>query len=643
MSDQTSNWILELVDKITKPVKEVTASIDKMEIAIDGVDKKVEKMGNDAAQAFEKPNQSLKILAAEAGANALNNLGQPFLDGAQGAYAYDSSLKELKAITGITDEALAQIGENARDTAKEFGSKAQDNIRSYTLLLSKLTPEIADSPEALDQMGTSVAKLAETMHGDLEGATKSASSVMNQFGVDLSNPAEAANEMDVMLNQIVASAKVGNQEVDQVAQAIDNVGAVAKNANVSFAETNGALQVLGKYGKEGAEGGIALRNVLGILGKKEFLPKEVREQLKGAGVDVDVLANKNLTLAERITELKKLGGNDALLGAMFGQENVVAITGLLNETELLKTYTGQILDDQSALSDMAATMGTSYQEQKDRITSYFDDIKLSIYGATGEMLPFIDVGLDGMMKLVNLAPGLMALSSLYKMLKASTIVQTIAQWNLNAAISANPIGAVIIAVVALIAVVATIINYWDSWGAAMSLLLGPIGLVIGAFKSIYDHWESIKTAFKTDGIIGGLKRVGMVILDAILKPMQQLFEMVGLDSLAKKIEKFRTESKLVTKGEKEQKVPQKKKPNVIPEDKFKPENLSKPPIAPVKPSATDKSTSSSSGTARIINMTLNVYNTYKVAKEDLKNFEKITEHVVGRINDTIKDALIAAN
>ena len=42
-------------------------------------------------------------------------------------------------------------------------------------------------------------------------------------------------------------------------------------------------------------------------------------------------------------------------------------------------------------------------------------------------------------------------------------------------------------------------------------------------------------------------------------------------------------------------------------------------------------------------MTLNVYNTYKVAKEDLKNFEKITEHVVGRINDTIKDALIAAN
>ncbi|WP_329804335.1 phage tail tape measure protein [Flavobacterium facile] len=648
MSDQTSNWILELVDKITKPVKEVTASIDKMEIAIDGVDKKVEKMGNDAAKAFEKPNQSLKVLAAEAGANALNNLGQPFLDGAQGAYAYDSSLKELKAITGVTDEALAQIGENARNTSKEFGSKAQDNIRSYTLLLSKLTPEIADSPEALDQMGTSVAKLAETMHGDLEGATKSASSVMNQFGVDLSNPAEAANEMDVMLNQIVASAKVGNQEVDQVAQAIDNVGAVAKNANVSFAETNGALQVLGKYGKEGAEGGIALRNVLGILGKKEFLPKEVREQLKGAGVDVDVLANKNLTLAERITELKKLGGNDALLGAMFGQENVVAITGLLNETELLKKYTGQILDDQSALSDMAATMGTSYQEQKDRITSYFDDIKLSIYGATGEMLPFLDVGLQGIMGLVSLAPGVLALSQLYTLLKASTIGQTIAQWNLNVAMDANPIGAIILIITALIAIIAVVIKYYDDWGAAITFLMGPFGMLINIIMSFKRHWDSITEAFTKGGIVGGIKRIGLVLLDALLYPVQQLLQLLakipGLGGLAgggaKWIKEMR-QNLALTEGDKKEET--KKKTKVVPEDKFKPEGLSKPPIAPVKPSATDKSTSSSSGTARIINMTLNVYNTYKVAKEDLKNFEKITEHVVGRINDTIKDALIAAN
>ena len=59
MADQQTNWILELVDKMTAPVKEVTAGVDKLETAIDGVDTKLEKLGNEGAKAFEKSNTSL--------------------------------------------------------------------------------------------------------------------------------------------------------------------------------------------------------------------------------------------------------------------------------------------------------------------------------------------------------------------------------------------------------------------------------------------------------------------------------------------------------------------------------------------------------------------------------------------------------
>ncbi|WP_269222006.1 phage tail tape measure protein [Flavobacterium sp. IMCC34518] len=646
MADQETNWILKLIDEITSPVNEVTGAVKKMETSIESVDKQVTKLGVDSAKSFEKSNASLKQLAVNAGADAITNLGQPLLDGAVGAYALDSSLKELSAITGVTDEALSQIKVNARETAVEFGSKAQDNIRSYTLLLSKLSPEIAKNPEALDQMGNSVAMLAETMHGDLTGATNAASSVMNQFGVDLSDPVEAANQMDIMLNNITASAKVGNQEVDQVAVAIDNVGAVAKNANVSFIETNAALQVLGKYGKEGAEGGIALRNVLATMGKKEFLPKEVREQLKGAGVDIDVLSDKNRTLAERLTELKKLGSNDALLGAMFGTENTVAITGLLGNVELLKTYTTQITEDQTALADMAATMGTSYQEQKDRIVSYFDDIKLSIYGATGSMLPFIDIGLQGIMGIINLAPGLVALSSLYTMLKEATYLQTAAQWLLNIAMDANPIGLVILAISALVAVVATIITYYEDWGAALSIVIGPLGWIINLVQSFVRHWDSITAAFEKGGIVGGIKRIGLVLLDALLYPVQQLLGLLakipGLGGLAGTGGKWIAEMRhnLALDEADPKKAKEKEKSKIVgPEGK--PAAVPATPIVSPSSIGADKSGANSTG-GKIINMTLNVYNTYKVAKEDLMNFEKITEHVVGRINDTMKDALIAA-
>jgi TP901 family phage tail tape measure protein len=676
MADQHTNWVLNLVDEITSPLKEVTTGVSKLDDYVDNLDDKIKKLGNDAGvtgdelnklkptvempkmapagkDPYSNPANSLKMLAVQAGADAITNLGQPLLDGADGAYAYDASLKELSAITGVVGKDLDTIGGNARKSAVDFGGDASESVKSYTLLLSKLTPEIAKNPEALDLMGDSIAKLGETMHGDLTGATTSAASAMNQFGVDLTDPIAAAHEMDTMLNQMAASAKVGSQDVPVVAQALDQVGAVAKNANVSFAETNAALQVLGKYGKEGAEGGVALRNVLMTMGKKEFLPKEVLNQLQQAGVNIDVLSDKTRPLADRITELKKLSGKDEVLGAMFGAENTVAITGLLGSVDLLRDYTTQITQDQTALADMAATMGTSYQESKDRIVSYFDDIKLSIYGCTGEMLPFIDVGLEGIMGIMNLAPGLLAMKDLYVMLKESTIGQTIAQWDLNLAMDANPIGAIILAITALIAIVSAIIVYYDDWGAAISLVIGPLGWIINLVQSFVRHWDSITAAFEKGGIVGGLKRIGLVLLDALLYPVQQLLGLLskipGLGYLASGGAKYITEMrhKLSLDENDPKKAKEKEKPLTAAEQekqrllKLKEEFKNHSPVPSPSNIGADKSGGNSGG-GKIINMTLNVYNTYKVMKEDLQNFEKITEHVVGRINDTLKDSLIAA-
>ncbi|MBS7334246.1 MAG: tape measure protein [Weeksellaceae bacterium] len=132
-----------------------------------------------------------------------------------------------------------------------------------------------------------------------------------------------------------------------------------------------------------------------------------------------------------------------------------------------------------------------------------------------------------------------------------------AQTLLNTVMSLNPIGLVVAAIVALIAIIVIAIKKYDEWGAALLAFLGPVGLVINAFKSLYDHWESIKKAFQTDGIIGGLKRIGIVLLDALLKPLQQILEMAskipGMGNLAgngaKSIEALRQKLDLVTPGE----------------------------------------------------------------------------------------------
>jgi hypothetical protein len=112
-------------------------------------------------------------------------------------------------------------------------------------------------------------------------------------------------------------------------------------------------------------------------------------------------------------------------------------------------------------------------------------------------------------------------------LATKTALLTAAQWLLDIAMNANPIGLIIIGIAALIALITVIIVKYNEWGAALTLFLGPIGFVIDAIMSFRRNWDSIVEAFKSDGIIGGIKRIGIVLLDALLYPVQQLLELLS--------------------------------------------------------------------------------------------------------------------
>ena len=48
--------------------------------------------------------------------------------------------------------------------------------------------------------------------------------------------------------------------------------------------------------------------------------------------------------------------------------------------------------------------------------------------------------------------------------------------------AANPVGLIIIGIIALIALVVLAIKKWDSFGAALTLFLGPIGMIVSVFN-----------------------------------------------------------------------------------------------------------------------------------------------------------------
>ncbi|WP_088072402.1 phage tail tape measure protein [Gottfriedia luciferensis] len=83
-----------------------------------------------------------------------------------------------------------------------------------------------------------------------------------------------------------------------------------------------------------------------------------------------------------------------------------------------------------------------------------------------------------------------------------------AQWALNVAMDANPIGAIILAISALVGISVLLYRNWDLvkaktvelWNKLGPLkgvflaLLGPIGLVVSAIKSLTSHWNGFKAS-----------------------------------------------------------------------------------------------------------------------------------------------------
>lgn len=309
--------------------------------------------------------------------NGLSELGQAGIK-------LDSQMHDLSAVAGVTGDGLKQIEKFARESAKAFGTDASVAVEGYKLLLSQLSPELGKYPEALRSMGDCIQTTSKLMGGDGVAAAQVLTTAMNQYGVSLEDPTAASEEMARMMNVMAAAGQAGSAELPAISAALQQCGMAAKAANVSFEETNAAIQVLDKAGKKASEGGVALRNVLGQLSKGRFVEKQAAEELQKAGIDVVALGDNSKTLKERLEMLKPMLNDSALLSKFFGVENANAARALIQGTDALEGFTEAVTGTSSA-TDQAAIVMDSYAERQARINQKIEDFKITLFQATGDL------------------------------------------------------------------------------------------------------------------------------------------------------------------------------------------------------------------------------------------------------------------
>lgn len=492
MASTTTQWILELVDKITGPLRSATESAQKMTDTVEQTTDEVEQLGqqaNETASILEKFGKGMFFMneikdGVDGITDAFDNAIQP---GVQFQYA----MSQVQAISGIAGDKFDLVEQKARDLAKTFGVDASDAAGVFSTLLSQLGPQIAEYPDAIESMARSSLTLSKTMDGDVAGAVRALTTSFNAFEGEAKDVDSAAKLMNMQMNLIAKSAQVGAAEVVDISESLKNIGPAASNLGVSFAETNALFQVLGQNQIKAAEAGTALRNAMLILSAPT---SDAAKALQALGVDMSVMSDKSIPFADRLKELVPVMNNTEVMARLFGRENVVAGQILVGNTEKIKQWTEEVQGSNSAVDQANIIMNTTSEKMK-RMDAFINDLKISFFEFVEPFAPIIKI--LGIVTGAIVTLGMVAFSVTNIMQLG--ITKTAITWATSCKLITRSIYGIPI--------------------------IGWVLAVIGAIATLYNSWEGFRVYFM--GFVNTIKELFVQLVQFAINAASAIFKAIN--------------------------------------------------------------------------------------------------------------------
>lgn len=169
---QVTQWILELVDRITSPLHAATDAAEEATRVIDDTEEVVERLGETSGKTAGKLEGLGKgMFFLNQLKEGVDNIRDSFNDAIEPGIRFETAVAEMSGITNMEGKELDVLATKARNTAKAFGVDASNAMVVYKDLLSKITPELKKAPDALEIMSNNVMTLSKTMQNDVPGAS----------------------------------------------------------------------------------------------------------------------------------------------------------------------------------------------------------------------------------------------------------------------------------------------------------------------------------------------------------------------------------------------------------------------------------------------------------------------------------------
>jgi TP901 family phage tail tape measure protein len=594
--------IFSAIDKISAPMRKMSSSISgfakKSEASLNRMDRRVRKL-----------TPSFRGLKNAAGGFGLFIGGAALIGGIKNVINTFAEFEQANAN-------LSSVLSSA--TSKELQSLQADAIRLGSIT-AKTATEVVGLQESYARLGFAPAQIEAmteatisgsiAMNAELSDAADLVGAVVKTFD-NL-----AATDATQIMDQMVLSTQKSALSFEKLQTALPIVSGASNAAGISFTRTQALLGKLSDAGIDASSSATALRNIFLDSAKKGHSYTEILANIeknqskltaandefgKRGAISAVILAkqlkgvdelDKTLQKAAKGQELSgaaaiaaakqldTLNGATTLLGSAYEGFILSLENGKGGFSTFLKTTIKVAAEILALLSGTLRVKGAfSKYDKQIRKTAFsvvfFGKVLgtiIGLYVAANVALKIWRIGLIAFNIVQGITAALTTGSAIA--LRGSTIalnaygvamrIVTAAQWLFNAS---NPVGWIIL----LIAAVALVVSYWDSWGASVTLIAGifaaffapvlaGLALVVSLVQSFRRNWSAISEAFANGNIVDGFLLIGATILDAVLMPLQQVFELMakipGVGSFAQagadQIEKFRAELGLNTEGNNE--------------------------------------------------------------------------------------------
>lgn len=519
MANIKLTMIIEMAEKISSKLNKLKSNwdktVDKMKEKYQGFLDKLPGGLGDMVDKLKMPLTTMMAVLAVA-------VGGMLTKAATMANDWQKQMAEINVTAELSKEGLQGLSDKLLDIGTRNAVPLEQIPKAFSRIISAGL-DVNQSMKALEP----TLRAAKAGFTDIETVASAGVAVMMSSGKDINR----------VYDVLFATVKEGNAEFKDIARYLPRVIPLARSIGYELESTAGAYASLTtklsvEQSSTALEGIMrTLSNADVAMGKIDAKTGKYVSGFRAVGINIfdsagkirpliDIVKDLNkqmdgLTDAQKVEKLSKLG---------FDQATALGFGTLMQDVQGLEKATKATYGAQNALNK--AYMDSLTPTEQWQVIQ--NNIKGAMIKMGEKILPMVTWALEKMTPVFQwIFQNIDAITIVLGSLATAFGVLTIAVWANNIALMANPVGLIIAGIVVLIGIITAAIVKFDEWGAAALALLGPFGLVINFIKGVYDHWESVKSAFQTDGIVGALKRIGQVLLDAFLKPLQQGLEMLS--------------------------------------------------------------------------------------------------------------------